>query len=421
MKTGVRIVFVLLFCAVLAVAVCLLLPISRTAPPTPETTAQIPSLTQTEAPVPTQTETAAEPETTEPVPDDPLLRQAEQIAADMTLREKLCQLMILSPDTLSGSSPTTAVGEAMQTALEEYPVCGFSFGQGNLRTRDQTVSMLSDLQSMATLGLFFCVDEEGGTVWRVMGNPQMGTTRLDSMFSYREEGGATAYRNAETIAEELSLLGFNVDFAPVADVWSNPDNTVIGTRAYSDDNTQAAELVAQAVRGFHAGNIACTLKHFPGHGDTAEDTHKGAATVRRTKEDLYAGELLPFRAGIEAGADLVMIGHLSVPALDPDEPATFSYPIVTELLRGELGFDGVVITDSLGMGALSRYSEAERCQKALAAGCDILLGITNPEETLEALMQAVESGTLTQERIDESVVRILKLKLSRGILTVPED
>lgn len=431
MKKSLKLLIAVLFAAALAVAVaCLLLPLRQTASPLPAQTEGLPVLTQTDGTAPALSQTS---DTTEPVQtgtaaeeptqtqDDPFLQQAEQLVSDMTLYEKLCQLMILSPDTLTGVHPTLEADETMRAALEKYPVCGFSFGQENLCTRDQTVSFLSGLQSASELGLLLCVDEEGGTVWRVMGNPQMGTTRLDSMFSYRDLGGLTAYRNAQTIAEELSLLGFNVDFAPVADVWSNTDNTVIGSRAYSDSYPQAAELVAQAVHGFHAGNTACTLKHFPGHGDTSEDTHKGTATVNRTRQELFDGELLPFRAGIEAGADLVMIGHLSVPSLDPDDPATFSYPIVTELLRGELGFDGVVITDALGMGALSQYSEAERCQKALAAGCDILLGVTKPEQTLKELTRAVEEGELTRERIDESVVRILKLKLERGILPMPEN
>ena len=145
------------------------------------------------------------------------------------------------------------------------------------------------------------------------------------------------------------MLGFNADLAPVADVWSNPDNTVIGDRAYSDDFAQAAELIPEAVRGFHSGGVATTLKHFPGHGDALADSHDGAVYVSKPLEQLRREELLPFRAGIASGSDMVMIGHLILTEIDAAQPAPFSYRIVTELLREELGVQGVGITDGLQM------------------------------------------------------------------------
>lgn len=382
--------------------------------------------TQPEQPLPTQPlplETAS-PETevtetqsleTEP-PEDPVQLQAERILAGMTQYEKLCQLMIVNPNTITGVSPTLQAGDTSRAALEKYPVCGFSFAQSNLRDREQVVSMLEGFQQMSQIPLLFCLDEEGGTVWRLMKNSQIGTTEFDSMFNYREQGGETAYENAKTIAQDIFSLGFNVDFAPVADVWSNPDNTVIGKRAYSDSFSEAAELIPHAVAGFRDGGVICTLKHFPGHGCTVEDSHEGLAIVDRTAEELRENELLPFIAGIEAGADMVMVGHLKVDALDTEYPATLSYSIVTELLRSELGFDGVVITDSLGMGALNAYTETEKCIYALNAGCDILLGVQSPESTLQGLQAAVEHGTITEQRIDESVLRILKMKIAHGII-----
>lgn len=393
--------------AVLLAVLLFLQPILHGAVPSPETDTTLPAPTQTEA----------DPEPTAPTePDSPELARARELLSDMTLYEKLCQLLVVTPDVITGVSPTQAADDTARAALEQYPVGGFMFSQENIADRRQTIDMLAGFQEMSKIPMLLCIDEEGGTVWRVMGNSKMGTSRIGSMYDYRDKGGQTAYRNAEIIAQEIAALGFNVDFAPVADVWSNPDNEVIGSRAYSDDFTQAAELVPQAVRGFHAGGVACTLKHFPGHGCTVEDSHKGLAVVKASEQELREGELLPFIAGIDAGADMVMIGHLQVDALDPDNPATFSYKIVTELLREELGFQGVVITDSLGMGAISQYSEAERCEKALLAGCDILLGVREPEQTLHALMQAVEQGEITQERIDESVLRVLYLKFSMGLI-----
>ena len=229
--------------------------------------------------------------------------------------------------------------------------------------------------------------------------------------SYSDEGPEKAISTAEIIAGDLRAHGLNGDLAPVADVWSNPDNPVIRTRAYSDDFDQASELVAAAVEGFHAGGVLCTLKHFPGHGDTASDSHYGAAYVTKSREELQEGELKPFRAGIEAGADMVMIGHLTVPALD-EAPAPFSYAIVTELLRQELGFTGVIITDALEMGALGDYTSGETAVLAMQAGVDLLLCPGDPAAALQALRDAVAEGAIPQARIDESVLRILRMKLS---------
>lgn len=342
-------------------------------------------------------------------------KRAEEILNGMTQREKLCQLLVISPDTITGVSPTTVAGDRTREAIEAYPVGGFSFGQNNIENRDQISQMLAGMNEMSKIGPFFCIDEEGGTVWRVMGNDAMGTTWVEDMFSYKDDGAATAYENAKTIAADIHALGFNVDFAPVADVWSNPDNTVIGTRAYSDDFAQAAELIPAAVQGFHDGSIICSLKHFPGHGSTTEDSHSGMAYVYRSEQQLAEEDLLPFQAGIDAGADMVMIGHLMVPSLDEEHPASLSYPVVTGLLREKLGFQGVIITDNLRMGALNNYSEAEKAVMALQAGCDILLGLTDMDGVLEGLQDAIDRGVLPQSRIDESVLRILSLKLTYGI------
>ena len=209
----------------------------------------------------------------------------------------------------------------------------------------------------------------------------------------------------------MRALHFNTDFAPVADVWTNPNNTVIGDRAYSDDFDQASELVAAAVQGFHDAGVICSLKHFPGHGDTDTDTHSGAATVDKTVDELMDGELKPFISGMEAGADMVMVGHITMTAIDPEHPASLSREVVTGLLREQLGWDGLVITDGLEMGALSAWSEGERCVLALEAGVDILLGVSDIPGAVEAITQAVENGELSEARIDESVLRILGLKL----------
>lgn len=352
--------------------------------------------------------------TPEPTPTpDPVKVRAEELLSGMTLREKLCQLMIVRPETLTGESPVTAAGETTRLALETYPVGGLIYSVDNLVSQEQTREMITNTQSYSKLPLFISADEEGGNVGRLM--YKLGTTWVNSMYSYKDEGADTAYSNAKTIGTDMVSCLFNTDFAPVADVWTNPDNTVIGDRAYSDDFEQAAELVASAVRGFTDAGVICCLKHFPGHGDTSTDTHEGAAVVSKSLDELRAGEFLPFVSGIEAGADMVMIGHITVTSVDA-EPATISKAIITDVLRGELGWDGVVISDSLDMGALAGYENGEVCVKFLEAGGDILLGIPDIEAALTALEAAVTDGRLTEQRIDESVQRVLELKISHGII-----
>lgn len=352
--------------------------------------------------------------TPEPTPTpDPVKVRAEELLSGMTLREKLCQLMIVRPEVLTGESPVTAAGETTRLALETYPVGGLIYSVDNLVTQEQTREMITNTQSYSKLPLFISADEEGGNVGRLM--YKLGTTWVNSMYSYKDEGADTAYANAKTIGTDMVSCLFNTDFAPVADVWTNPENTVIGDRAYSDDFEQAAELVASAVRGFTDAGVVCCLKHFPGHGDTSTDTHEGAAVVSKSLDELRAGEFLPFVSGIEAGADMVMIGHITVTSVDP-EPATISKAIITDVLRGELGWDGVVISDSLDMGALAGYDNGEVCMKFLEAGGDILLGIPDIETALTALEAAVTDGRLTESRIDESVQRVLELKISHGII-----
>ena len=357
----------------------------------------------TPAPTPT-------PELT-PTPD-PVLTRAEELLAGMSLREKLCQLMIVRPEVLTGESPVTAAGETTRLALEQYPVGGLIYSVDNLVTQEQTREMIENTQSYSKIPLIISADEEGGNVGRLM--YKLGTTFIHSMYSYKDMGEDTAYQNALTIGTDMVSCLFNTDFAPVADVWTNPANTVIGDRAYSDEFGQASELVAAAVRGFTESGVICCVKHFPGHGDTSTDTHEGAAVVDKSLEELRAGEFLPFEAGIEAGVDMVMVGHITVTAVD-DEPATISHEVITGLLREELGWDGVVVTDSLDMGALAGYEIGEVCVKYLKAGGDIMLGIPDLAAALTALETAVTEGRLTEQRIDESALRVLMLKLSHGI------
>lgn len=367
----------------------------------------------TESGTTTEEQTADSQETTE-VTEEEKPSLVDETLAGMTLHEKVCQMMFVTPEELTGEDGVTVAGDATRQALENYPVGGIVYFAKNLESQDQVKEMIDNSQKYSSIGLFVATDEEGGVVNRLMDT--VGITYIGSMYYYKDDGDETAYENAYTIANDMSALGFNLDFAPVADVWSNPDNTVIGERAYSDDYAQAAELVGNAVKGFNDGGVMCTLKHFPGHGDTAEDSHYSSAYVHRTKEEIMADEMQPFRSGIEAGAEFVMVGHLIVPDID-EVPATLSYKIATGILRDELKFEGVAITDSFEMESIAdNYSVDDAVVMSVKAGMDMILQPKDMASAVNSIEQAVADGELSEDRIDESVRRILTLKESRGLL-----
>lgn len=367
----------------------------------------------TESGTTTEEQTADSQETTE-VTEEEKPSLVDETLAGMTLHEKVCQMMFVTPEELTGEDGVTVAGDATRQALENYPVGGIVYFAKNLESQDQVKEMIDNSQKYSSIGLFVATDEEGGVVNRLMDT--VGTTYIGSMYYYKDDGDETAYENAYTIANDMSALGFNLDFAPVADVWTNPDNTVIGERAYSDDYAQAAELVGNAVKGFNDGGVMCTLKHFPGHGDTAEDSHYSSAYVHRTKEEIMADEMQPFRSGIEAGAEFVMVGHLIVPDID-EVPATLSYKIATGILRDELKFEGVAITDSFEMESIAdNYSVDDAVVMSVKAGMDMILQPKDMASAVNSIEQAVADGELSEDRIDESVRRILTLKESRGLL-----
>ncbi len=367
----------------------------------------------TESGTTTEEQTADSQETTE-VTEEEKPSLVDETLAGMTLHEKVCQMMFVTPEELTGEDGVTVAGDATRQALENYPVGGIVYFAKNLESQDQVKEMIDNSQKYSSIGLFVATDVEGGVVNRLMDT--VGTTYIGSMYYYKDDGDETAYENAYTIANDMSALGFNLDFAPVADVWSNPDNTVIGERAYSDDYAQAAELVGNAVKGFNDGGVMCTLKHFPGHGDTAEDSHYSSAYVHRTKEEIMVDEMQPFRSGIEAGAEFVMVGHLIVPDID-EVPATLSYKIATGILRDELKFEGVAITDSFEMESIAdNYSVDDAVVMSVKAGMDMILQPKDMASSVNSIEQAVADGELSEDRIDESVRWILTLKESRGLL-----
>lgn len=341
--------------------------------------------------------------------------EEEELLAQLTLEEKVAQLFMVTPEALTGVSVAAAAGDATREAFAKRPVGGIIYFESNLQARAQTETMLSNMQkiSMDRIGIpvLLATDEEGGRVTRIAGKSDFAVTDVGAMGTMGTEDAARAA--GRTIGSYLLKLGFNMDFAPVADVAENPENSVIGDRAFSDTPEEAGKLVSAAVGGFKETGILTVLKHFPGHGSTLEDSHSDFAYNNKSAEELEAGDFLPFGAGIAAGVDMVMVGHISLPKiLEEDRPASLSETVVNDLLRGKLGFSGVVVTDAMNMGAVTNhYTSEESTKLALAAGVDIILMPENFEEAYQGILKAVQQGEISQGRIDESVRRILRMKL----------
>lgn len=368
--------------------------------------------------------TNAAASTWESVPTkDNIPYRAQDLLEGMSLHEKVCQMMIVYPHRMpnvggSGYLSAMETGPRLQASLDAYPVGGILYDASSMQSHDQLQNLVHMAQSYSETPLLVTIDEEGGRVARIgntLGYHLGSVTKFDAMQTYASQGTGVAHDNAKAIAENIAWHGFNLDFAPVADTNSNPNNTVIGTRAYSTNFDEAATLVPAAVAGFHDGGVGCTLKHFPGHGDTSADTHAGSVYLNKRVDELRANELKPFQAGIDAGADAVMLAHIIVSEVG--EPTLFSHYLVTDVLRNEMGFEGVVITDGLGMKAMTdTYSSAEIAVRGTKAGVDLFCCPADMPAAVRALEEAVESGEIPEERIDESVLRILTLKLERGII-----
>lgn len=349
---------------------------------------------------------------------------AEQILNSMTLEEKLWQLFFVAPEALTGEEAVTESSEALQQALAEKPVGGVILFARNLISREQTMALLADVQSASRLVPFLGVDEEGGTVSRVGANSAMGVTQLRDMSVYGASGDASAlYGDLYDLAQSLNELGFNVDFAPVADVTTGSDENPMKLRSFSSDPERCASMVSVSVGALQDGGVAACLKHFPGYGTATADDHNGSVSLDRTLEQLEQTEFVPFSAGIGKGAYFVMVSHLSVPAVTGDDtPADLSEKLVTELLRNTLHFQNIVITDAHNMGSIAQnYTSAEAAVAALRAGVDMILMPQDLQGAYDGVTKAIADGVLTEDRIDRSVLRILNVKIQLGLLSeVPQ-
>ena len=356
-------------------------------------------------------------EATEPAVD-PLDEQASQLVSGMSLEDKVAQMFVITPEALTGYASVTAAGDTTKAAYESRPVGGLIYMADNLLSTEQTTEMLTNMQNIAMertgLPVFLSVDEEGGTVARVAKNDAFGVTDVGNMSDIGATGDAqNAYNAGVTIGTYLKQLGFNVDYAPVADVLTNPDNTVIGTRSFGSDASVVADMVTKELEGLSSQGVFGVVKHFPGHGGVSGDSHDGAVTLDKSLEELMQTEFVPFQKAVENGVSFVMVGHISVPQVVGDNtPASLSQMMVSNVLREQLGYQGIVITDAMNMGAITgSYTADQAAVMAVNAGVDMILMPQDYETAYNGLLQAVQDGTITENRINESVTRIVKVKL----------
>ena len=353
------------------------------------------------------------------VPAMPDSSVTERILGTMTLEQKVAQLFFVTPEQLTGTDCVTEAGETMEAALATLPVGGVICFSQNIETPGQLCEMLANAGRFSTevaagIPVFLGVDEEGGPlVSRIANSPAFDVATFPHMAAIGGAGDVTqAERVGTAIGSYLHEIGFNVDFAPVADVLTNPENTVIGPRSFGTDSQLVADMVVAEATAMLATGVLPCVKHFPGHGDTNADSRAGEAVSTRTREDLDSCEFEPFRRAIAAGVPLVMVGHIKTPnAAADDLPASLSRVMIGETLRRELGFGGIIISDSFQMGAVTeRFSPAEAAVKFLEAGGDMILMPEDLDAAYQGVLDAVASGILSRERIDESCLRVLGTK-----------
>ncbi|MCK5737367.1 MAG: hypothetical protein KAH21_12855 [Spirochaetaceae bacterium] len=358
-----------------------------------------------------------------PEEQEELDRSEEQIIQNimktMTLEEKIGQLFILQIRYNGDGSSRRNIDENLFRFLNDFQPGGIILFRENIVNNRQVETLVSNLQRTGNLPLFISVDEEGGTVSRLGKEPGVDVTRLPTALSIGNKNTPElAYNSGLVLGRELQALGVNMDMAPVADVNTNPDNPVIGNRAYSSNPFVAGEMVAQVIQGFHKYNITSVIKHFPGHGDTSIDSHVGTVVLPFKRERLNKIEFVPFKSGIQAGTDAIMTAHIIMSGISSAPlPATLNPEIITGIIRNEWGFEGLVISDALDMEAINgSYTPEESAVAGIKAGLDILLMPVDQQAAYNALIAAVLSGEISEKRIDESVFRILSIKYKRKIL-----
>lgn len=366
-------------------------------------------------------ETAPTPEP-DPVPAEPSAEElrAQELLQDMTLEQKIYQMFFITPESITNVEAATQAGNKTKEALQSNPVGGILYSEKNLEDADQVKKLLEGTQTFLKEGQFFpaflAIDEEGGDVAPVA--QALDTTAFATMAELGESGDTDAVSEmGKTIAADLLELGFNVNFAPLADLADTTHNDVIGTRSFGLDPEMTASMVTSMVLGSQETGVLCAVSHFPGLGSVEDVSHIERRSIARSKEQMDQAELLPFRSAIASNAGFILVSHAVFTAVDDQRIASFS-PSVMEMLRNEMGYRGIILTDALDIPVITdHYTPEEATLNAVNAGCDMLLCPSDLDSSIEALLNAVESNTIKEERINESVTRILAAKLRLGLIT----
>lgn len=349
------------------------------------------------------------------IPSMAISDEIKQKVEEMSLEEKIYQMFYVTPEQLTGVGEVIQAGDKTKEMLEKYPVGGIVYSSHNLQTPEQTKELIGKSQEYSKIPMFAGVFEEGGNNTVLGDNSSMSLGKIEAMSDVSDF--ERAYEIGAKVGNSLLELGINMNFAPVADVMGEGINNIIGTRSFGNDYNAVSRKVEQYVKGLQSKGVSATLKHFPGQGYTEGDTSYDYAKNNRSAKEIRKEEFAPFIKGIGAGADFVMIGNVKVGAFDSDNPAPFSYKIVTELLKSELGYTGIVISSPMTDGAvLNSHTSADAAKEAVKAGVDMILMPNSLEIAVKALCEAVESGEIPESRINESVMKILQTKVNRGIL-----
>ena len=333
--------------------------------------------------------------------EETLEEKIDKLMNNMSIEQKIAQMLIIyyTNDYLS---------EDLKTTLKETPPAGFIINQSNITTYYNTKKLITDMQTNSSIPLIISMDQEGGKVQRLQKLTDIKPLYIPSMYDLGKTNDYNlAYNVGKIMAEQLRTIGVNVVYAPVLDVVSNPNNRVIGTRSFGSDPYKVATMAVNLAKGLEENGIIATYKHFPGHGDTTTDSHLSLPKIDKSYEELTKEELIPFKKAIENGAKIIMIGHLNLNKItNNDIPSSLSKEIVTNLLKNDLNYQGLVITDALNMKALTNnYSYEEIYTMAINAGVDLLLMPDNQELAIKYI-----KDNISENRIDESVKKILLFK-----------
>lgn len=357
---------------------------------------------------------------------EPVEDEITKLIHNMSLQEKVGQLFVIRPDALdtdlseieiNGMNSKNAVTEINENILKNYknyPVGGFIIFGKNIDNPEQLKKLNKDLHNLGNFYPLIYVDEEGGSVVRLANKKNFNLPRYSSMQDIGDTDDLKeAYNVGETIGSYLKDYGIDVDFAPVADVNTNKNNPIIGRRSFSDDPYKAGNMAASMLDGLKSQKVFGCFKHYPGHGDTNTDTHKGYTEILKDWNELQKCELIPFNIGIKDQVPFIMTSHISLPKITGDnKPTTLSYEMVTEKLRNEMNYNGIIISDAMAMGAIrNSYSDEESSIDAILAGVDIILMPYDLKAAFDSVYKAVKENRISEKRIDESVYRILSLKV----------